>query len=417
MSVKFTDRLVSSLKPEAGKQDRMHFDTEVKGLGVRVGRSGAKTFILQARTRTGRAWRAPLGRFPTLNVVQARTRAKELIGELAKGRDPFAEREQERNRPPDYTVSMAIEDWRAYRAAHGSQRYATKAARTLLAALAGRLDQPAAALSRSEIGAIWASWRGQRAEKGSTEGRAQRRLVAVRLRAVYRHAIQSGRLDPGDDPTLALKLPPRGKPRDRFLDDGELRRVWRAAGSLPPPAGAYVRFLMASVVRVREAAGAEWSEFDAQRALWTVPAPRMKGRAPHIVPLSSAAREVLATLGSTHVRWVFPRRDGRNCLTSVDRVKAELDRTLALDGGLSMQPWVLHDLRRSFATWAARNKIDSIVADKCLAHAPTRLTAVARVYQAHDFLAQREDALQRYAAFLAASESVEVVTFPEAKRA
>ena len=53
MSVKFTDRLVSSLKPEAGKQDRMHFDTEVKGLGVRVGRSGraTKTFILQARTR------------------------------------------------------------------------------------------------------------------------------------------------------------------------------------------------------------------------------------------------------------------------------------------------------------------------------------------------------------------------------
>ena len=40
------------------------------------------------------------------------------------------------------------------------------------------------------------------------------------------------------------------------------------------------------------------------------------------------------------------------------------------------------------------------------------------VYQAHDFLAQREArALQRYAAFLAASESVEVVTFPEAKRA
>ena len=417
----FTDRFVKSLKSEAGKQDRMYFDAVVTRDpgGVRVGRSGVKTFILQARTRTGRTWRTPLGRFPALNVTQARKRAKALIGDLEKGRDPFAERELERNRPPAYTIGMAIEDWRAYRAAYGSPHYAAKAARTLLAALADRLDQPAVALSRSEIGAIWSTWQGERAEKGSTEGRSQPslHLVATRLRAVYRHAITTGRLDPGDDPTLALKLPPKGKPRDRSLNDGELRRVWRVGGSLPSPAGAYVRFLMTSVVRVSEAAGAEWAEFDAKRALWVIPATRMKGSAPHTVPLSDAAREVLATLGSTHMRWVFPRRDGHNRLTSVDRVKAALDRALALDGGPMMLPWVLHDLRRSFATWAARNKIDSIVADKCLAHTPTKLNAVARVYQTHDFLEERGTALQRYGEFLTASEDTEVMTFPEAKRA
>ena len=59
----FTDRFVKSLKSEAGKQDRMYFDAVVTGLGVRVGRSGVKTFILQARTRTGRTRRTPLGRF------------------------------------------------------------------------------------------------------------------------------------------------------------------------------------------------------------------------------------------------------------------------------------------------------------------------------------------------------------------
>jgi integrase len=416
-SFKFTDASISSLEPEAGKRDIMRFDTVLKGFGVRVGRSGAKTFILQTRTHTGRAWRTPLGRYPALNVPQARTKAKKLIGELAGGRDPFAEREQKRNRPPAYTVRMAIEDWRTYRAAYGSSSYATKAARTLLAALADRLDQPAVALSRSEIGALWSSWQGARAEKGSTGGRSQRRLVATRLRAVYRHAITTGRLDPGDDPTLALKLPPRGKSRDRFLDSGELRRVWQAAGSLPPPAGAYVQFLMTTVVRVREAAGAEWGEIDAKRALWTIPETRMKGTAPHIVPLSDAARQILATVGPTHMRWVFTRRDGRNCLTSVDRVKAALDRALALDGGPSMQPWVLHDLRRSFATWAARSDLNPIVADKCLAHAPAQLTDTARVYQVHDFLEQRGVILQRYGEFLTASENAEVVPLPGAERA
>ena len=52
---------------------------------------------------------------------------------------------------------------------------------------------------------------------------------------------------------------------------------------------------MTTVVRVSEAAGAEWGEFDAKRALWTIPEARMKGSAPHIVPLSDAAREILAT--------------------------------------------------------------------------------------------------------------------------
>ena len=109
-SFKFTDASISSLEPEAGKRDIMRFDTVLKGFGVRVGRSGAKTFILQTRTHTGRAWRTPLGRYPALNVPQARTKAKKLIGELAGGRDPFAEREQKRDRAPAYMVRMAIAD-------------------------------------------------------------------------------------------------------------------------------------------------------------------------------------------------------------------------------------------------------------------------------------------------------------------
>ena len=374
---KFTDRFISSLKPEAGRLtatgkpciDRMCFDTEVQGFGVRVGRSGVKTFILQARTRTGRTWRTPLGRYPTLNVAQARRRAKELIGELAKGRDPFAESEADRNRPAAYTVGMAIEDWRAYRASQWIAEICSRKPQ-------GPCSPPSPIGSTNRLRLFRARRSAPSGHRGKARAPKRARQRAglnaassrTRLRAVYRHAIKTGRLNPGDDPTLSLELPPRGKSRNRFLNSDELRRVWRAAGSLPSPTGAYVRFLMATVVRVSEAAGAEWGEFDAKRTLWTIPEERMKGSAPHIVPLSAAARETLAAAGLTHMRWVFTRRDGRNCLTSVDRLKVALDRALALDGGPPMQPWVLHDLRRSFATWAALNGIDSIIAGQRLAH-------------------------------------------------
>ena len=67
-----------------------------------------------------------------------------------------------------------------------------------------------------------------------------------------------------------------------------------------------------------------------------------------------------------------------------------------------MAPWRIHDFRRSFATGACDHlRIDPVVADRCLNHVGASTTStVARVYGRSEMIAQRRDALERWAALV-----------------
>src|SRR5690349_4030489 len=76
--------------PEPGHKERFIRDDVVRGLGVRVTASGAKSFIFEARIK-GRPRRTTLGRWPDLNVALARQKAMEIRGRIAQGEDPATE--------------------------------------------------------------------------------------------------------------------------------------------------------------------------------------------------------------------------------------------------------------------------------------------------------------------------------------
>ncbi len=63
-----------------------------------------------------------------------------------------------------------------------------------------------------------------------------------------------------------------------------------------------------------------------------------------------------------------------------------------------MKDWRLHDLRRTCVSGMARLGIPPHVADKILNHQAGTITGVAAVYQRHDFLAERKDALEQWGA-------------------
>ena len=54
-----------------------------------------------------------------------------------------------------------------------------------------------------------------------------------------------------------------------------------------------MQFTILTEGRTGEAIGMEWSEIDLDKAVWTVPASRMKAKREHRVPLSKAALEIL----------------------------------------------------------------------------------------------------------------------------
>ena len=87
---KLTKRAIDAL-PTPAKGQTFHWDTETRGFGIRVGASGAKTFIIQYRNVEERSRRVKIGRYGIFTVEQARDLARIKLGEVAGGGDPAEE--------------------------------------------------------------------------------------------------------------------------------------------------------------------------------------------------------------------------------------------------------------------------------------------------------------------------------------
>ncbi|MEA1950379.1 MAG: Arm DNA-binding domain-containing protein, partial [Planctomycetota bacterium] len=84
-----------------------HYDTKVAGLCLCVTKTGAKSFYFY-RKIDGRPERIRLGSFPEVFLSDARDAAREMVGEIAKGRDPAAERRARREAP---TLKELFDHW------------------------------------------------------------------------------------------------------------------------------------------------------------------------------------------------------------------------------------------------------------------------------------------------------------------
>lgn len=91
---KLTKRLIDNLSGEAG--DRIEWDTELRGFGVRVTTKGVKSFVIQYRNTSGRSRRHTIGQFGTWTVDEARTEARALLVEVDKGGDPVETKQARR---------------------------------------------------------------------------------------------------------------------------------------------------------------------------------------------------------------------------------------------------------------------------------------------------------------------------------
>ena len=88
--MKLTERKVEQLSPEPGRKDRLVFDDKQRGLAIRAA-SGGRNYVCQY-TIHGHKWRVPLGSCSAVSLAKAREAAASVMGDVAKGRNPAAER-------------------------------------------------------------------------------------------------------------------------------------------------------------------------------------------------------------------------------------------------------------------------------------------------------------------------------------
>jgi integrase len=202
----------------------------------------------------------------------------------------------------------------------------------------------------------------------------------------------------------------------RILSDDELFAFWRATKRLPYPYGPAYQLLAYSALRLNECVGAAWLEFDLRGKQWIIPAERMKGKnskaRPHCVPLTPAILTLLEKLPRfDNGEFLFSTTLGAKPVCIGSGVKERLDarmlrtlRALARLRGhdpqnVMLDRWVNHDLRRTARSRMTKLRINSEVAEACLAHVQP---GIKGVYNLYDYFDEKRVALELWDAHLRA---------------
>jgi integrase len=194
------------------------------------------------------------------------------------------------------------------------------------------------------------------------------------------------------DPTTNLQKPAKLSSRDRVLTDEELAKVWQA--SEDSPYGVIHKLLALTGLRRDQIGRLRWSEIQGDTI--HLEGERTKTGNPHLVPLSKAAQAILRDWQSRRrisEEYVFSL-DGVRAVNSWARGKAKLDK----DSGVTN--WVTHDLRRTVATGMQRLGITEQVVEAVLGHVQGRRAGIVRVYQKHDYAAEKREAVERWGEYI-----------------
>lgn len=352
--LKFTKAgLVKLPVPKTGRT--WFYDTGQAGLTVCVSSAGSLTFYLY-RWVQGKPERVRLGAFPDLSVENARDLAKSLIGDIAQGKDPMAERRRAREVP---TLKEAFRVWwDAYAKEHRKSWQADERQFNLY--LPRFHNRRLSTIRPAEV-ALWHN------EVGQRHGRYQANRVFQLLRTVYRRAKQLLRYN-GPNPCEGLRLF-KEESRDRFLTAEELPRFFRAL-ALEENQHVQAFFLLALLTGARESnlRSMRWEDVNWDLGQWRIP--QTKAGVPVVVPLVPLAIETLLKLRATATtQWVFPGQNG-NCMK---RQCKAWNRLLKRSGLENLR---LHDLRRSLGSWQAIGGSSLQVIGKSLGHTSLSATAV-----------------------------------------
>lgn len=378
-----TDKVLEKLNPPDGGRLEV-FDALLPGFGVRISKSGGRTFFLFYRY-DGKQRRATLGKYPVMKLADARAAARPLI-EIAKaGGDPSAIIEAEaaspaeRSEPASITFKQLKEDFilryakPRNRAWHEVERIFDK----YVVPQWGH--RPAAEIKRQDIIKLL----DELVDRGVP---VMAKQTHAAIRRLFNWAADRDMVD--GSPCVRIPVPGHAIERDRILTEAEIRAVWNAAGQLTAPFGACIKLMLLTGQRRSEVAGAAWSHLDLKKALWTLPREATKIDRAHEVPLSAAALSILRKVPK-HWDLAFSIR-GAVPIAGFSLIKADLDR---LSG---VTDWRLHDLRRTAASGMAKLGVLPHVVEKILNHQSGVIRGVAAIYNRHGYLEEKREALEQW---------------------
>jgi integrase len=130
------------------------------------------------------------------------------------------------------------------------------------------------------------------------------------------------------------------------------------------------------------------AELSDNGATWNIPGERTKNHRPHVVPLSTLAQDLIATMAGVE-NFVFTTK-ADTPVSIGSKIKDRLDKAMKIP------PWRLHDLRRTAATGMAEIGIPPHIVEACLNHVSGAKAGVAGTYNRAAYAAEKKAALERW---------------------
>lgn len=391
--------LTNAAARAAGALTRAYKIHDQGGMHLLVRPSGTKSWQQKYRWK-GREKLYTIGRFPDLNVIQARMRQAEVKDMLERGIDPSGASAQ-----AEQSFEALARRWHRLQASNWSGAHARDVLKTLERYIFPEIGarEVHSVMPRELLTLV------RRIEQRGHMETAGR--VRQRLSAIFGFAVAEGLRE--DDPAAQLgRAMTRGQlsvPHAALTEIEDCRALLRACQS----DGARIETVLASsflahtAVRLDALRGARWSEIDLDARIWTVPAARMKlsrakksdSRFDHLVPLSRGALSILQDVRSArHHDWspdglIFPGRDGHSPIAP-GAIREMYARTVFAGRH------VPHGWRASFSTILNENMGEEWRGDidRALAHAG--MGKVEAAYNRSVLIDRRRTVFDRWSALL-----------------
>ena len=391
--MKLNARQVDTAKP----REKAYQLADGAGLYLEVVPSGSRYWRMKYRFN-GKEKRLAFGVYPAVSLAQARALRDEAKKKLAEGIDPsFAKKEEKlvRDVRLHNTFQAVALEWHGTKVSRWSEGYASDIIEAFNKDIFPYIGQQPV----NEIKPLVLLNVLRRMEsRGATE---KAKKVRQRCSEVFRYAIVTGRAEYNPAADLTSAMSGHESKHYPFLTVEELPDFFKALSGYTgsPLIVLAARLLILTGVRTGELRGAFWSEFDLEKAVWEIPAERMKMKRPHLDLLSTQALEIVQQLKvmSGQYPLVFPgRNDPRKTMSeaSINQVFKRIGYTGKVTG---------HGFRHTMSTILHEEGFNTAWIETQLAHVDKN--AIRGTYNHALYLEGRKEMMQWYGDYVDSCES------------
>ena len=382
MAERLTETTIRQAIREARLQPRAKqlvlWDAKITGLCLRLLPGGSMTFWYQYRPGGGgrgvSTRMVRIGTYPELSLAAARNLGRGYAGDVAKGKNPAAEKQEQRRRAKSSLGTLLAEDGEYARSLERRHIVNTgKIMRRLNRGLAKLMDKDVAAVTRNDfVSAITALQ-----DQGKAGAAAELRKHA---RTFCEWAVQKG-LAPANvmagyqapKRSRAEKLASEAR-KARALDNAEIIALWNACEGRGV-FGNILRLLLLTGTRRNEIATLTRDRILSDRLV--LPPSHTKTGEKHEVPLTGLMRTVIAAQPATVNPLVFPGEKSGRVISGWTLGLAAVRRA----AGVNFTP---HDLRRTCCTLMSKLGVAENLAELAIGHQRTGLSRLYNFDEAWD---------------------------------